>query len=78
MRLLRVHGDGAARGKAHGEEFQELIGAAMHRWRQALALRENIPPERYITEFLSSTGFAASAKELSPDLFAGVEGICGY
>ena len=75
MRLLRVQGDGAARGKAHGEEFRDLIGEAMERWREALALREKIPTERYIGDFLSSTGFAASAKELSPDLFAEAEGI---
>ena len=75
LRLLRVQGDGAARGKAHGEEFRDLISEAMERWREALALRENMPPARYIAEFLSSTGFAASAKELSPDLFAEVEGI---
>ena len=75
MRLLRVAGDGAARGTAHGEEFRQLIGEALERWRESLALRENMPPQRYITEFLSSTGFAASAKALSPDLFAEVEGI---
>ncbi len=75
LRLLRVQGDGAARGKAHGEEFRDLISEAMDRWREAIALRENIPADRYIAEFLSATGFAASAKELSPDLFAEVEGI---
>lgn len=75
IRLLRVQGDGTARGNAHGEEFRDLIAEAMTRWREALARRENIPPERYIAEFLSSTGFAASARELSPDLFAEVEGI---
>jgi isopenicillin-N N-acyltransferase-like protein len=75
LRLLRVEGDGAARGNAHGEEFRELVADAMGRWREALALREDMAPKEYIEDFLSSTGFAASAKELSPDLFAEVEGI---
>ena len=75
LRLLRVEGDGAARGKAHGEEFRDLIAEAMERWREFLAFRENTAPKRYIAEFLSSTGFAASARALSPDLFAEVEGI---
>jgi isopenicillin-N N-acyltransferase-like protein len=75
LRLLRVKGDGAARGNAHGEEFRELVADAMGRWREALALREDMAPKEYIEDFLSSTGFAASAKELSPDLFAEVEGI---
>lgn len=75
LRLLRVEGDGAARGKAHGEEFRGLIADAMEQWRESLALRENMAAKDYIEDFLSSTGFAASAKELSPDLFAEVEGI---
>ncbi|MDQ0689320.1 C45 family peptidase [Arthrobacter sp. W4I7] len=75
LRLLRVEGDGVARGNAHGEEFRDLIGDAMERWRESLALRENMAAKEYIEDFLSSTGFAASAKELSPDLFGEVEGI---
>jgi len=75
LRLLRVEGDGAARGKAHGEEFRGLIADALERWRESLALRENIAAEKYIEGFLSATGFAACARELSPDLFAEVEGI---
>lgn len=75
LRLLRVEGDGAARGKAHGEEFRDLIAGAMERWRESLVLREKIAAKEYIEGFLSSTGFAASAKELSPDLYAEVEGI---
>jgi hypothetical protein len=70
-----VEGDGAARGKAHGEEFRDLIAGAMERWRESLVLREKMAAKEYIEGFLSSTGFAACAKELSPDLHAEVEGI---
>jgi isopenicillin-N N-acyltransferase like protein len=75
VRLLRVEGDGAARGQAHGEEFRDLIADAMERWRDSLVLREKMAAKEYIEGFLSSTGFAACAKELSPDLYAEVEGI---
>ena len=75
VRRLRVHGDGAARGNAHGEEFRTLIAEALERWRESLALREGRPAKEYIQKFLGTTGFAVSAQELSPDLYAEVAGI---
>jgi isopenicillin-N N-acyltransferase like protein len=75
LRLLRVSGNGDERGKAHGEEFRDLINDTLHQWRESLEKREQMPPDRYIGEFLSSTGFAASAETLSPDLYAEVKGI---
>src|SRR5262245_23310631 len=74
-RAVDLSGDGATRGAIHGEELRSLIADTLERWRHRMGERGGGHPDRYIADFLGSTGFARTVAERTPDLHAEVEAI---
>jgi len=75
MKIIECMGDGRARGRAHGEEARDLVRAALHRWEEAVLSPSKMPVERYVSNFLSRTGFVATLSSLLPDLLMEMHGI---
>lgn len=75
MLLIDCPGDGRMRGRAHGEEARGLVHAALEKWKAIIGSRSKLRVDRYVTAFLSGTGFIAALRTSMPDLLAEMHGI---
>ena len=74
-RLVDLSGDGRARGEAHGETLRPLIDEALQLWRERIAVRHGVSPQRFAESFLAATGFVRTVQHAAPELHREVLGI---
>ena len=71
MMMLRLEGDGEARGLAHGDLARELIAEAADRWMKDAGDGH----EELLGALVDRSGFIDTASRLVPDLVAEIEGV---
>ena len=75
VKLLDVNGDARQRGEAHGEAMRDEVVAGIERWRDELNAVQPMSPDAFIEYVQTSTQFARTVNQLTPDLMAEVRGI---
>ncbi len=68
-------GTAQARGLAHGEDLRSLIHDGITRWTDSLASTHGSDPDRYLADFLASSGYLATIEGWAPALLDEVRGI---
>lgn len=75
LSVVECAGTARDRGRAHGEELRWLIREGIDRWTASIASTQGGDPDRYLTDFLASTGYLATITAWTPALLDEIHGI---
>lgn len=74
-RVYSFSGDGAERGRAHGEELRTEIAEHLEKWAEECVRVTGMPEETYLARLYRDTDFLPAIERYTPDLLEEVRGI---